>query len=97
MTSPRPGFFAPSERALDFGRQYADVLARWGELSSAASALVAANVALGQLTADASNEFEQWLSQSANAPWSWLNPDSLQRFMQGFMGAAGQPPPTSRP
>jgi hypothetical protein len=82
MTSPR-GFFGPSERALEFGAQYADVLSRWGELFQAASALVESNVALGRMTAESSKEFEQWVEQTANAPWNWLNPEVLQQFMGG--------------
>ena len=50
----KQGFFGPSERALEFGAQYADVLARWWRTVPAASALVASNVALGKMTADAS-------------------------------------------
>lgn len=88
VTAPR-GFYGPSERALAFGAQYAEVLARWGEMFSAASALVAANVTLGQMTADASKEFEQWLTETASAPWNWLNPETMQRFMRGMTGTAG--------
>ena len=91
MTTPR-GFFGPSERALEFGAQYAAVLARWGELFSAASALVEANVTLGQMTTDAGKEFETWLQETANAPWNWLNPDTMQRFMQGMAGFGPKPP-----
>jgi hypothetical protein len=78
------GFFGPSERALEFGAQYANVLSRWGELFAAASGLVEANVALGKMTADASKEFESWVQETANAPWNWLNPDVMQRFMRGM-------------
>ena len=87
------GFFGPSERALEFGAQYATVLARWGELFVAASSLVEANVALGHMTADASKEFEQWLQETANAPWNWLNPEMMQRFMKGMPGMPGEPKP----
>jgi hypothetical protein len=76
--------FGPSDRALEFGAQYAAVLARWGELFAAASALVAANVELGRMTADSAREFDDLLRQTANAPWNWLNPDMLQRFMESF-------------
>jgi hypothetical protein len=82
------GFFGPSERALEFGAQYAAVLSHWGELFAAASSLVEANVALGKMTADASKEFESWVQETANAPWNWLNPEVMQRFMRG-MGAPG--------
>ena len=87
---PRSSFFGPSERALEFGAQYAEVLARWGELFTAASSLVAANVELGKMTTESSKEFEKWVQGTANAPWNWLNPDVMQRFMQGFA-----PPPAS--
>lgn len=84
----RPGFFRPSDQALAFGQQYGVVLARWGELFGAASALVQANVELGQLASEAAKEWEQWQSQTANAPWDWLNPEMMQRFTQGFPAAA---------
>lgn len=87
------GFFGPSEAALAFGAQYASVLARWGELFVAASALVEANVTLGQMTADASKEFEQWIQETANAPWNWLNPEMMQRFMKGMPGSSGERKP----
>ncbi len=82
------GFFGPSEKALEFGEQYAQVLARWGELFTAASRLAEANVALGRMTADASREFERWTKETANAPWNWLNPETMQRFVQNM----SQPP-----
>jgi hypothetical protein len=88
-----PGFFGPSERALEFGAQYANVLARWGELFVAASSLVEANVALGQMTSDASKEFESWIQETANAPWNWLNPDVMQRFMRGMTPPSADPKP----
>ena len=88
----KQGFFGPSERALEFGAQYAEVLARWAELFQAASALVASNVALGKMTADASSEFEAWVQETANAPWNWLNPDVVQRFMRGMGGNAASKP-----
>jgi hypothetical protein len=77
-------FFTPSERALAFGKQYGEVLAQWGELFKAASAVVTANVALGSLANESAKEFDQWLRTTANAPWNWFSPDMLQRFMQGF-------------
>ena len=91
---PGRGFFGPSERALEFGAQYSEVLARWGELFVAASRLVESNVALGKMTAEASKEFETWIQETANAPWNWLNPEMMQRFMQGMTpGAGGSPKP----
>lgn len=81
-------FFAPSDRALEFGATYAQVLARWADLFTAASALVAANVEMGRQATDASKEFDAWLRQTASGPWGLLTPDLLQRFMQGI----GKPP-----
>lgn len=80
------GFFGPSDRALKFGSQYAEVLARWGELFVAASKLVDANVDLGAMTSEAGKEFEDWLQGTANAPWNWLNPDTMQRFLRNMGG-----------
>ncbi len=85
--------FRPSERALAFGDQYAIVLSRWSELFKAASELVDANVELGKMTNDASKEFDQLLRQTANAPWNWLGPEMVQRFMQGMAPREGTPPP----
>jgi hypothetical protein len=84
------GFFGPSERALEFGRQYAEVLACWGEFFAAAAALTAANVKLGEMTADASNEFDRWVKGTANAPWNWMNPEAMRNAMGG--PAAPEPP-----
>lgn len=81
------GFFGPSERALEFGRQYAEVLACWGELFATASKLTAANVKLGEMTADASKEFDRWVKETANAPWNWMNPDMIARFTAGGGGS----------
>ena len=54
---PQPGgFFGPSDRALKFGAQYAEVLARWGDMFVSASKLVDANVQLGAMTSDAGKE-----------------------------------------
>ena len=89
---PTNSFFGPSERALKFGAQYADVLARWGELFVAASKLVDANVELGTMTNEAGKEFEEWIQGTANAPWNWLNPDTMQRFMRN-MGVTPPPQP----
>jgi hypothetical protein len=83
------GFFGPSDRALEFGAQYANVLARWGELFAAASSLVEANVSLGKMTAEASREFEAWIQETANAPWNWLNPEVMQRFMRNMASPGG--------
>ena len=81
---PPRGIFGPSQTALDFGEQYGDVLAKWAELFEAASGLVQANVALGRMANDAGKEFDQFLQQTANAPWNWLNPDMMQRLMAGI-------------
>jgi hypothetical protein len=78
------GFFGPSDRALEFGERYAEVLARWGELFATASALVQANVELGRLASEGAKEFDQWVRQAATAPWNWLDPAALQRFMESF-------------
>ena len=85
------GFFGPSDRALEFGAKYAEVLNNWGELFAVASRLVESNVALGRLTADASAEFEKWTQETANAPWNWLNPELMQRFMQSMTPGSGSP------
>jgi hypothetical protein len=85
-------FFGPSETALEFGEQYAAVLARWADMFNAASSLVAANVELGRMAADSGKEFDRWLRQTANAPWGWLDPQAMQRMMQAFMPP---PPPGS--
>ena len=90
MTQPG-GFFGPSERALEFGSQYGEVLAKWGDLFVAASQLVQANVELGRMTADAGKEFDAWVTQTANAPWRWLSPEVLQRFMAAMTPGQGQP------
>ncbi|OAI39185.1 hypothetical protein AYO38_01575 [bacterium SCGC AG-212-C10] len=92
MAQKRSAFFGPSEVALEFGAQYAEVLARWGELFGAASALVDANVKLGRMTKDASTEFEEWIQQTANAPWNWLNPEVVQRFMRNMPGMTANRP-----
>ena len=86
----RRRIFGPSEAALGFGAQFADVLAKWGELFVAASSLVQANVELGKMANESAKEFDGFLQQTANAPWNWLNPDMLQRFMTAF--AAPRPP-----
>lgn len=75
--------FGPSERALEFGRQYAEVLALWGEFFAAGSKLVASSVRLGELAQDASKEFDQWVNATANAPWNWMNPELMRRMMGG--------------
>jgi hypothetical protein len=81
--------FGPSDRALDFGDQYAKVLARWAELFSAASALVEANVELGRMTSEAGKEFDKWVRNTAAAPWAWLDPAAMQKFAEAFRPAAG--------
>jgi hypothetical protein len=85
------GLLGPSERALEFGEQYAQVLGRWGELFAAASALVQANVELGKSASEAAREFEQWLRQTANAPWNWLNPEAMERYMRAFAAGSAAP------
>ena len=87
MPKPR-GMFGPSERALEFGKQYAEVLQYWGDFFKAGSKLVNANVKLGELAQDAAKEWDQWVTATANAPWNWMNPEVLARMM-------GQPPPSS--
>lgn len=85
----RMSSMGPSERGLEFGRQYAEVLDRWAELFTAAGALVRANVELGEMAQDASREFEDWLQGSMAGPLSWFNPDMMRQFMQRM---AGEPP-----
>jgi hypothetical protein len=90
MTFPG-GAFHPSDRALEFGERYAEVLAKWGELFAAASELVASNVRLGRQASDSAKEFDDWLRQTANAPWNWLSPEFLQRFMDAFRPRTAPP------
>ena len=85
------GFFRPSDRALEFGDQYARVLACWAGLFTAASALVEANVVLGRMTSEAGKEFDQWMSAASSGPLGWLNPDALRRFMEGMPGKPPAP------
>ena len=74
------GLFGPSERALEFGKQYAEVLGYWGEFFAAGSKLVGANVRLGELAHDAAKEWDQWVKETANAPWNWMpRPSAAQR------------------
>lgn len=87
MADRYAGLFGPSDRALEFGAKYAEVLAQWGELFAASSRLVQGNVELGRMARDAAGEFEQWIQQTATAPWSWMNPEMLQRFMRGASGS----------
>ncbi|MEO8539171.1 MAG: hypothetical protein ABI577_05475 [bacterium] len=77
------GFFGPSEQALEFGKQYAEVLGLWGEFFVSGSKLVGANVKLGELAQDAAKEWDQWVKETANAPWNWMNPDVMRRMMGG--------------
>lgn len=83
------GFFGPSDRALEFGDQYARVLARWAELFTAASALVEANVELGRMTSEAGKEFDKWVRNTAAAPWAWLDPSVMQKFAEAFRSPSG--------
>ena len=83
MPRSRNAFFGPSERALEFGRQYGIVLERWAELFKSASKLVDANVKLGEMTAEASKEFDEWLKATSNSPFNWMNPEVMKRFMGG--------------
>ncbi|MGH2609159.1 MAG: hypothetical protein ACRDHF_08715 [Tepidiformaceae bacterium] len=85
----RRGFFGPSERALEFGDQYAKVLARWGELFASASALVQSNVELGHMTGEAGKEFDTWVRNTAAAPWAWLDPNLMQKFTEAFRPPSG--------
>jgi hypothetical protein len=87
--SYRMSSFAPSERALTFGKQYAEVLDRWSELFGSAAGLVRANVELGELAQDAAKEFEDWIQGTAAGPLSWFNPEMIRTFMQRM---AGEPP-----
>lgn len=93
MPRARSPFLAPSDAALEFGRQYAVVLQRWAELFAAASALVEANVRLGELAADAAGEFEAWLQRAREAPFAWASPEAFQRFMEAFAAPPGKRPP----
>lgn len=77
------GFFGPSDQAIEFGRQYAEVLARWAEFFGAGSGLVEANVKLGEMARDAAKEWDQWVRETANAPWNWMNPDFVRTMMGG--------------
>jgi hypothetical protein len=85
MARRRSPFLAPSERALQFGRQYAEVLQRWSELFAAAAALTEANVRLGELAAEAAGEFEAWVERAREAPFAWAGPEAFKRFMEAFM------------
>ena len=75
------GLFGPSERALEFGTQYAEVLQHWADFFQSGSKLVAANVKLGELAQDASREWDQWVKETANAPWNWMNPEVMRKMM----------------
>ena len=75
------GLLGPSERALEFGKQYAEVLQYWGEFFKSGSKLVSANVRLGELAHDAAKEWDQWVTATSNAPWNWMNPEVLARMM----------------
>lgn len=84
MTAPEP----PSAHALEFGRQYAEALARWSELFAAASALVEANVSMGEAYSAAAGEFEQWMQTMAAGPAAWMSPDAMKRWTDAFGGFA---------
>ena len=77
----------PSENALEFGRLYAESLARWGELFEAASRAVQANVALGEAYSSAADEFDAWMKQAAAGPFGWMAPDAMKAWTESF-GAA---------
>ena len=80
MTMPDP----PSARALEFGRQYAESLARWSELFAAASALVQTNVTMGEAYASAAGEFEQWMQNMAKGLAAWMGPYAMKRWTEMF-------------
>lgn len=89
MARSRPrGFFSPSESALEFGKQYAEVLGYWGEFFVAGSKLVGANVKLGELAQDSAKEWDQWVQGTANAPWNWMNTDVMRQMMGNAMPKA---------
>jgi hypothetical protein len=81
----------PSARALEFGRLYADSLARWSDLFNAAAKAVEAHVALGEAYSAAAGEFESWMKQAAAGPLGWMSPEALRTWTQAFSGGpAGQ-------
>jgi hypothetical protein len=75
------GLFGPSEQALEFGKQYTNVLEAWSELFAASAKLSAANVRLGELAQDAAKDWDKWMQASANAPWNWMNPEAMRKMM----------------
>jgi hypothetical protein len=77
------GLFGPSDQALEFGKQYTTVLEAWSELFAASAKLSAANVRLGELAQDASKDWDKWVQATANAPWNWMNPDTMRKMMGG--------------
>ncbi len=79
-------WFRPSERALEFGEQYALVLSNWGTLFTAASELVSSNVTLGKMAVESANEFEKWFQGTAASPFAWMSPEALNRAMRQFSG-----------
>lgn len=86
----------PSARALEFGRLYAESLARWSDLFDAAAKAVEAHVALGEAYSAAAGEFESWMKQATAGPLAWMSPDALRTWAQSFSGGqAGQA--TDRP
>lgn len=78
--------FKPTERALEFGEHYTELLKAWGRFFEAAAAVSDANVRLGRFASDAANEFDQWTKAMMASPWGWMAPDVLQRFMTGAAG-----------
>ncbi len=94
MARGRSPFLAPSDRALEFGRQYAVVLQRWSDLFASASLLVEANVRLGELAAEAAADFEAWLQRAREAPFAWASPEAFQRFMESLGTSPGKEPPS---
>ena len=83
------GVFQASDRALEFGDQYAAVLSRWAALFTAASELVEANVELSRLSTASAKEFQELLAETAASPWNWFNPELMQRYMETMRPPAG--------
>jgi hypothetical protein len=77
------GLFGPSERALEFGRQYTIVLEAWAELFSASAKLSAANVRLGEHAQESAKDWDELMKATGNAPWNWMNPEAMRQMMGG--------------
>ncbi|MGE0598756.1 MAG: hypothetical protein AB7J35_02885 [Dehalococcoidia bacterium] len=77
------GLFGPTERALEFGKQYTVVLEAWAEFFAVSAKLTGANVKLGELAQDAAKDWEKWVNATATAPWNWMNPEVMARMMGG--------------